>query len=86
MFVGDPTDGGSCVPCLEYCHGHSAICVENSTDIDLNDYLDLDDYIAQNVREGPKANAKCLGCSNLTSGARCDECIVGEWQICYVLS
>lgn len=74
--MGDPADGGSCVPCLEYCHGHSSICVDNSTDFDPGDYEY--EYVTNNLKEGPKANARCLGCSNLTSGARCDECIIGK--------
>lgn len=76
--MGDPADGGTCVPCLEYCHGHSAICVDNSTDISSNDY----DF--ENVKEGPKADAICFNCSNLTSGARCDECIIGKSFFCFI--
>nr|CAI5852919.1 unnamed protein product [Callosobruchus analis] len=79
LFVGDPTDGGSCIPCLEYCNGHSSICVDNSTDLDPDDFIDYD-YINENLKEGPKSNARCLRCANLTSGARCDECIVGNFR------
>lgn len=72
FFVGDPADGGTCVPCLEYCHGHSSICVDNSTE------LDPEDHLYESVKEGPKADAICLNCSDLTSGSRCDECIIGK--------
>lgn len=77
FFVGNPTDSGSCIPCLDYCHGHSSICVDNSTDLDPEDYIDYD-YINENLKEGPKANAYCLRCANLTSGPRCDDCIIGK--------
>ncbi|KAJ8956844.1 hypothetical protein NQ318_014258 [Aromia moschata] len=79
LFVGDPADGGSCIPCLEYCHGHSSICVDNSTDLDPDDYIDHE-YLRENLKEGPKANARCLRCENLTSGSRCDDCIVGNFR------
>ncbi|XP_074030037.1 multiple EGF like domains 8 isoform X1 [Leptinotarsa decemlineata] len=79
LFVGDPADGGLCVPCVEYCHGHSSFCVDNSTDLDPDDYIDYE-YLNENLKEGPKANARCLRCANLTSGPRCDECIIGNFR------
>lgn len=27
-FVGSPANNGRCVACAEFCHGHSALCVE----------------------------------------------------------
>lgn len=77
--MGDPTNGGQCIPCLEYCHGHSSFCVDNSTDLDPDDYIDID-YIQETFKEGPKTNARCLRCANFTSGDRCDECIVGNFR------
>uniref|UniRef100_A0A6P7FBW0 Multiple epidermal growth factor-like domains protein 8 n=1 Tax=Diabrotica virgifera virgifera TaxID=50390 RepID=A0A6P7FBW0_DIAVI len=79
LFVGDPADGGVCVSCSDYCHGHSLICVDNSTEIDTGDYIDYE-FLNKTLKEGPKANAKCLRCGNLTSGARCDDCIRGNFR------
>ncbi|KAK9888746.1 hypothetical protein WA026_000973 [Henosepilachna vigintioctopunctata] len=75
-FVGDPSNGGQCVPCLDYCHGHTANCVENTTDIEslgINSSKEI-------LMEGPKSNAVCLDCSNFTSGMRCDGCIPGHFR------
>lgn len=79
LFVGDPADGVVCVSCSDYCHGHSSICVDNSTEIDTGDYIDYE-FLNKTLKEGPKANAKCLRCGNLTSGARCDDCIKGNFR------
>ncbi|XP_060517960.1 multiple epidermal growth factor-like domains protein 8 isoform X2 [Cylas formicarius] len=79
LYVGDPANNTQCVPCTEYCHGHSSICVENSTDLDPNDYISYDDLMAT-LTVGPKANAKCLRCDNRTAGDRCDECIPGNFR------
>ncbi|CAH0556746.1 unnamed protein product [Brassicogethes aeneus] len=73
LFVGDPKDGGECIPCLEYCNGQSHVCVDNSTSIDIVDYTSI-------IKEGPKKNAYCLHCSNLTTGSKCDECIPGNFR------
>lgn len=78
LFVGDPSDGGHCVPCLEYCYGHSRICLDNSTEIDIADY-DENDLIEMLV-EGPKDSARCLWCANKTTGSRCQECIAGNFR------
>ncbi|XP_001814936.2 multiple epidermal growth factor-like domains protein 8 [Tribolium castaneum] len=81
LFVGDPSDGGQCVPCLEYCHGHTPICVDNSTDVDFIDFIDYEsERFLKNIKEGPKAFAKCLKCTNQTAGPRCEDCIVGNFR------
>nr|XP_022913574.1 multiple epidermal growth factor-like domains protein 8 isoform X1 [Onthophagus taurus] len=70
-FVRDPQDSIKCIPCTEYCHGHSATCVpENMTEVDLTIVLN----------EGPSGPAKCLNCANLTAGTRCDDCIRGNFR------
>lgn len=30
LFVGDPSNSGQCVPCIEYCNGHTSICINDS--------------------------------------------------------
>ncbi|KAF5283548.1 hypothetical protein FQR65_LT13840 [Abscondita terminalis] len=79
LFVGDPTNGGLCVPCADYCNGHSAVCIDNSTDTIPPEDMDLED-IARYLKEGPKSGAQCLHCSNHTTGTRCDECINGNFR------
>ncbi|XP_018320718.1 multiple epidermal growth factor-like domains protein 8 isoform X2 [Agrilus planipennis] len=80
LYVGDPTNGGKCTSCLEYCHGHSPICVDdNSTDPEPPEDLELED-VARFLKEGPKDSARCLRCTNYTKGIRCDECIEGNFR------
>lgn len=64
------------MPCVEYCNGHSAVCIDNTTDPIPPDNMDLED-IAKYLKEGPKGSAHCLRCANRTTGDRCDECIIG---------
>lgn len=37
------------------------------------------------MTEGPKENAKCIHCANLTAGDRCEKCINGKYinKICF---
>ena len=30
LFVGDPSNNGQCVPCIEYCNGHTPFCINDS--------------------------------------------------------
>ncbi|GLH01298.1 Laminin subunit alpha [Gryllus bimaculatus] len=76
MFVGDPSNGEECVPCIEYCHGHTSICVNDSISPTSAE-------ISKNAfqLEGPTSRARCLSCGNLTSGDRCEGCILGHFRI-----
>lgn len=70
--MGDPTNGGQCISCRDYCHGHTDICVDNTTlDFDLKKL---------SMIEGPKENARCIRCANLTAGDRCEKCINGKFR------
>lgn len=71
--MGDPTNGGHCTSCRDYCHGHTDICVDNATAMDF----DLKRLIKT---EGPKENARCIQCANLTAGDKCEKCINGKSQ------
>ncbi|XP_030761458.1 multiple epidermal growth factor-like domains protein 8 isoform X2 [Sitophilus oryzae] len=81
FFVGDPTNRTACVPCSEYCHGHSNYCVDaNSTfSIQRNDYVDVE-VLLETLHVGPKGDAVCLRCTDKTTGNRCDECITGNFR------
>ncbi|XP_014282328.1 multiple epidermal growth factor-like domains protein 8 [Halyomorpha halys] len=78
LFVGDPTDG-DCVPCSDYCNGHTDICanetvpehvLRNKTITELEEIL----------KEGPTTKAKCFHCTNKTTGDKCGECISGHFR------
>ncbi|KAK6618955.1 hypothetical protein RUM44_003336 [Polyplax serrata] len=78
LFVGDPTNNGKCIPCLEYCHHHTKICVNDSSkQLLLN--RSISEFISM-LEEGPMANALCIGCSNKTTGRKCDECMEGYFR------
>lgn len=88
FFVGNPTNGGKCIPCRQYCNGHSDLCFSsdflNSTLLNsfshhwdqylMSEYLEL-------VKEGPKDDAICLNCQNNTESNRCDQCISGFFKV-----
>ncbi|XP_073988408.1 multiple EGF like domains 8 isoform X2 [Rhodnius prolixus] len=80
LFVGDPTDNGVCVPCEEYCNGHTDICV-NDTIQDLNFIVEFTrEELEKALGEGPTIKAKCINCANKTTGDKCEECIVGNFR------
>lgn len=80
LYVGNPTNRERCKPCLEYCNGHSQLCVEeNMTDPEpyLNMTLpDLELYL----KEGPTGKARCIRCANMTEGYMCEKCETGHFR------
>lgn len=76
LFVRN--DNGQCIPCSEYCNGHSELCVDsefedftkNMTKIELEGFL----------TQGPDYNAVCLRCANKTTGYKCQNCIHGHFR------
>lgn len=36
LFVGNPADNGQCVPCLEYCNGHTHVCINDSMTVPVS--------------------------------------------------
>ncbi|XP_066249619.1 multiple epidermal growth factor-like domains protein 8 isoform X2 [Euwallacea similis] len=79
LFVGDPANRTPCVPCMEYCHDHSAYCVDPADGIQPSDYVDKETLLAT-LTVGPKTVARCLRCSNNTTGERCEKCIPGNFR------
>lgn len=82
LFVGDPSNNGQCTPCIEYCNGHTHICINDSISAPPSGkWLDvpLEDLKAF-LGEGPTTHAHCIGCANRTTGDKCDECISGNFR------
>ncbi|XP_055855625.1 multiple epidermal growth factor-like domains protein 8 [Episyrphus balteatus] len=78
LFVGNPKEGKNCVPCLEYCNGHTDVCVNAEFDPVVFNMTRAD--LEKILPQGPEANATCLRCSNFTDGSRCDTCITGFFR------
>ncbi|XP_050307632.1 multiple epidermal growth factor-like domains protein 8 [Anthonomus grandis grandis] len=79
LFVGDPANRTSCVPCIEYCHGHSAFCVDPDHVNQPNDYF-VEETLLASLKHGPTKDAKCLRCYNHTAGDRCEACVEGHFR------
>ncbi|XP_063697443.1 multiple epidermal growth factor-like domains protein 8 [Culicoides brevitarsis] len=67
-----------CVPCLEYCHGHTDICVQQDMAFTFRNLTR--DEIDQRLTEGVQSDAVCLECKNQTDGPRCSSCIPGYFR------
>ncbi|KAK0091776.1 hypothetical protein PV326_002712 [Microctonus aethiopoides] len=82
LYVGNPADNGQCVPCLEYCNGHTRICINES--MTVSDPYSIDrmsiELLTKQLVEGPVANAKCINCGNNTKGDKCGECVSGYFR------
>lgn len=78
LFVGDPKNNGECIPCQEYCNGHSDVCVHRNSDVIIKNMtrIKLEKYLS----EGPLNDAICLRCDNRTDGDRCETCISGHFR------
>ncbi|XP_043275705.1 multiple epidermal growth factor-like domains protein 8 isoform X2 [Venturia canescens] len=82
LYVGNPADNGQCVPCLEYCNGHTRICINESmtvSDPNSVDKMSIE-LLTKQLVEGPVAKAKCVNCGNNTRGDKCGECVSGYFR------
>lgn len=80
LFVGDPTDNGECVPCIEYCNGHTHVCINDSiTDFPFTPASPLSEIILH-LGEGPTTRARCVWCGNKTTGDKCEDCVEGNFR------
>ncbi|ETN65266.1 laminin subunit gamma-3 [Anopheles darlingi] len=75
FYVGDPRNGGECVPCSEYCHGQTDVCVERDSEAAMRNLPRA--AIEELIHEGPLSDAICLRCGNYTDGDRCETCVPG---------
>lgn len=82
LFVGNPADNGQCVPCLEYCNGHTHVCINDSMTVpDPNSIEKMSmDLLKKQLVEGPITKAKCVKCGNNTKGDKCGECVSGFFR------
>lgn len=81
FYVGNPSKGGACVPCLDYCNQHTNICVE-AGQLDFNESsasLSPSEYLEsfKRIEHGPLESAVCRFCQNSTVGRQCEECKEG---------
>lgn len=78
LYVGDPTNNGKCVPCFEYCHQHTDVCVNDSwKQLIANKSIS---ELKSMLEEGPTSNALCVRCANQTSGRKCETCMEGYFR------
>lgn len=87
LFVGDPRNNGQCISCFEYCNGHTGICYGHNFSVaiippalKLAWSKNVEDGWIKLIQEGPKTQAVCHSCSNLTLGEKCEECIPGNFR------
>uniref|UniRef100_A0A0C9R7G4 Megf8_0 protein n=1 Tax=Fopius arisanus TaxID=64838 RepID=A0A0C9R7G4_9HYME len=82
LYVGNPADNGQCVPCLDYCNGHTRICINESmtvSDPNSVDRMSIE-LLTKQLVEGPVSKAKCVNCGNNTRGDKCGECVPGYFR------
>ncbi|GFS15989.1 multiple epidermal growth factor-like domains protein 8 [Elysia marginata] len=76
MFVGNAKNGGECIPCLEFCNGHTNTCMtldESVRPVHMFDYLSF--------VQGPRPNqAVCKSCQHNTTGNKCQDCTLGHFR------
>lgn len=71
---------GDCIPCNEYCNGHSDLCVPaDRDDLKFKSRSELEFELT----EGVVGEAVCLDCQNKTDGEQCDTCINGFFRGTY---
>ncbi|XP_033641193.1 multiple epidermal growth factor-like domains protein 8 [Asterias rubens] len=82
FFIGDPADGGTCVPCSTYCHGNSEICItEENYNLSRDAGLSLDvDNLESFFPIGAVQDAICVNCRNFSAGNMCETCIDGYFK------
>ncbi|UYV69928.1 MEGF8 [Cordylochernes scorpioides] len=78
FFVGNPVNGGRCLPCRVYCNGHSEVCL-SPEQYNLSS-PSLTEHILDSLTAGPVEDAVCLDCHNATEGPRCDQCLPGYFK------
>ena len=88
LFVGDPRNNGQCISCFEYCNGHTPVCHGHNFSL-ANVSSELlrmpwtkaaETAWIELIHEGPKTQAVCHSCFNLTMGEKCEECIPGNFR------
>lgn len=78
LYVGDPRNNGECVACIDYCHGHTDVCVERAANNSVRGMTRL--ALMEHLTRGPIDDAICLSCENQTTGDRCEGCDYGHFR------
>lgn len=78
LFVGDARNNGECVACIDYCHGHSDICVDKDSNNTVRNLNKVE--LLETMTHGPVTDALCLRCQNQTTDSRCEGCIFGHFR------
>lgn len=88
LFVGNPVNGGKCIPCHTYCNGHSSYCssieFHASNNASFSSALDssIIGELLEKLTEGALENdAICWDCQNHTKGNQCDKCVDGYFKM-----
>ncbi|XP_026680192.1 multiple epidermal growth factor-like domains protein 8 [Diaphorina citri] len=81
LYVGDPRDNGECVPCSEYCNGHTGLCINASlASLPFSPESGGTSELAAFLDEGPTTRARCMHCGNHTTGPKCEDCVEGYFR------
>lgn len=78
LFVGDPRNNGECISCLDYCHGHTDICVDRTANNTVRNMTRA--QLAVYLTRGSVEDAVCMHCDNQTTGDRCEGCMYGHFR------
>lgn len=70
LYVGDAKNNGECVACIDYCHGHTDLCVDRDSNITVKS-MNQNELLAT-LTHGPVHDALCLKCHNQTTDERCE--------------
>jgi hypothetical protein len=58
LYVGDPLHNGECVPCSDYCNGHTWICINDTITNFPYDAESKREEIESFLVEGPTTRAR----------------------------
>lgn len=78
LFVGDPQNNGACVACVDFCYGHTDLCVDRTANASIKNMNRKE--LLDTLTQGPQSDALCLRCQNQTTNDRCDGCIFGHFR------
>lgn len=91
FFVEYAINGTQCLPCKDFCNGHSDVCFSsdslaqihgNNTESNYSiSYSEISQIIDLHKFPGPKnTKALCYNCLHNTEGDRCDSCVTGFFK------
>lgn len=78
LFVGYSRNNGECIACVDYCHGHTSLCVDRDSNSTVRSMNRME--LQETLTHGPVHDALCLKCQNQTNDERCEGCSVGFFR------